>query len=370
MTARRISLRLDANAYAVHVERDPGAMLARWLRRHRRPWVAITEKRVERHVWRRIVPVLRKAGLEVTDPILIPEGERAKTLGTWQAVQRALLGAGIGRDAVVVAVGGGVVTDLAGFAAATYLRGIDWLALPTSLLGMVDAAVGGKVGANLLRTKNAVGAFHHPRAVLIGTRALTTLPARERRGGLGEVVKYAMIADRRLFRELESGVADRMGRDPESDARLVARCCRIKARFVEADAEEHGARAALNFGHTLGHALEGDGRHGLTHGEAVGLGMLAACWLAEELHVAREPQLERLRSLLQRLGLPTRAPKRPPQALLRRAWSRDKKARGGQPRFVLTPRIGSFSLGHVVDEDSIAAALETVLPGTGMQARR
>lgn len=368
MTTRRIAVRLGAHAYPVLVDRDPGALLARWLQRQARPWIAITERRVQRHVWRRIVPVLREAGLDLRDPILVSEGEAAKTLGSWQAVQRALLRAGLGRDALVVAVGGGVVTDVAGFAAATYLRGVDWVALPTSLLGMVDAAVGGKVGANLLGTKNAVGAFHQPRAVLVGTQALATLPARERRGGLGEIVKYAMIADRALFRTLERGGADRMGRDAEGDARLVARCCRIKARFVEADAREHGARAALNFGHTLGHALEGDGRHGLSHGEAVGLGMLAACWLAERLGVAREPQLERLRALLQRLGLPTRAPWRPPRARLRRAWNRDKKARDGRPRFVLTPRIGSFSLGHVVDEDAIVAAVETVLPRT--QARR
>ena len=362
MTPRRVPVRLAEDAYDVLVQPSAAPLLARWLRRDARAWIVITDRRVHGRVWRRMAQNLRDAGVQPPDPVVIEGGESAKTLRTWTNVQQELLRRGLDRSACVVALGGGVVTDLAGFVAATYLRGIDWVAVPTSLLGMVDAALGGKVGANLLRTKNAVGAFHHPRAVLVGTDVLATLPARERRSGLGEVVKYAMIADRALFRELEKGRVDGVGRDAESDARLVARCCRIKARFVAADAHEHGVRAALNFGHTLGHALEGDGRHGLTHGEAVGLGMLAACALAEELGVAREPQVERLRALLRRLGLPVRAPQRPPVSRLRQAWRRDKKARAGEARFVLTPRIGSVSLGHVVDEGSIVAALETVLP--------
>lgn len=362
MTTRRVSVRLGEESYPVLVDRAAAPLIAGWLRRNKRVWIAITDARVHRRVWVRLARKLRALGIEVPEPVVIPEGEPAKTLGTWMRVQRQLLRRGLDRSSLVVAVGGGVVTDVAGFAAATYLRGIDWLAVPTTLLGMVDAAVGGKVGTNLLRTKNAVGAFHQPRGVLIGTEALATLPSRERRSGLGEVVKYAMIADRALFRALERGAADRLGRDPGGDARLVARCCRIKARFVEEDAREHGTRAALNFGHTLGHALEGDGRHGLTHGEAVGLGMLAACALAENLGVAREPQLERLRGLLQRLSLPVRARQRPGLLHLRRAWRRDKKARRGRARFVLTPRIGEVSIGHAVDEQRIVSALETVLP--------
>ncbi len=366
MSTRRVLVRLKDDAYEVRVGVSAAPLLARWLRRNRaRAWIAITDRNVHARVWRRTARQLRAAGIDTPDPVLLEPGERNKTLRAWRTVHNELLRRGLDRDTCVVAVGGGVVTDLAGFVAATYLRGIDWLAVPTTLLGMVDAAVGGKVGANLLRTKNAVGAFHQPRAVLVGTDALASLPRRELRSGLGEVVKYAMIADRALFSQLERGDADGVGRDAERDAKLVARCCRIKARFVEADAREHGMRAALNFGHTLGHALEGDGRHGLTHGEAVGLGMLAACTLAEDLGVAQEPQVERLRALLQRLGLPLRAPQRPTLSRLRQAWRRDKKARGGRARFVLTPRIGSVSLGHDVDERRIAVALDGVLPSRG-----
>jgi 3-dehydroquinate synthase len=362
MKTRRVPVRLGDESYDVLIDRAAAPLMARWLVRDKRVWVGVTDARVQKHVWSGLARRLRALRIEVPEPIVIAEGEPAKTLSTWMRLQSQLLRRGLDRTSLVVAVGGGVVTDVTGFAAATYLRGIDWLAVPTTLLGMVDASVGGKVGANLLRTKNAVGAFHQPRGVLIGTDALATLAVRERRSGLGEVVKYAMIADRALFRQLERGAADRMGRDPAADARLVARCCRIKACFVEQDAREHGSRAALNFGHTLGHALEGDGRHGLTHGEAVGLGMLADCALAEDLGVAREPQLERLRNLLHRLALPVRAPRRPALSRLRQAWRRDKKARRGRVRFVLTPRIGEVSIGHAVDDRRIAAALETVLP--------
>jgi 3-dehydroquinate synthase len=227
---------------------------------------------------------------------------------------------------------------------------------------MVDAAIGGKVGANLLGTKNAVGAFHPPRAVLAGTDWLRSLPPRARRSGLGEVVKYAMIADRRLFLQLERGAQEVLARRPAADARLVARCCRIKARFVGTDPRDQGIRAALNFGHTLGHALEGDGKSGLEHGEAVGLGMLAACALAEDLGVAREPMYERLRRVLLQLGLPVRLRARPDTGVLRRRWRRDKKVRQGTVRVVLTPRIGEVTVGVRVEEQALERALARILP--------
>jgi 3-dehydroquinate synthetase len=260
-----------------------------------------------------------------------------------------------------VALGGGVVGDLAGFVAATYLRGIAWVAVPTSLLSMVDAAVGGKVGVNLDGTKNVVGAFHQPIAVLAATEFLRTLPPRQRTSGLGEVVKYAMIADRALFARLQrDGRAWRRAR-PHADADLVARCCRIKARFVAADEREGGARAALNFGHTLGHALEGDGRHGLLHGEAVALGMLAACSIAARLRIAPLALCARLERLLAALGLPVRHAPANGLPALRRAWQRDKKARAGRPRFVLTPAVGAVSLGHEVPDAMIIEALRGIL---------
>lgn len=354
---RRVRVRLGTDAYSIHIAPRGAVLFSDYVARQKRPWLVVTDRNVHRELWGDVERALRRDGVHVPPPVVVPAGEGAKSVAHWAALQRSLLRRGLDRGSLVVAFGGGVVTDLAGFAAATYMRGIDWVAVPTTLLGMVDAAVGGKVGANLLRTKNAVGAFHQPRAVLIGTDWLRTLPERERRSGLGEVVKYAMIADRRLFLELERG-----GRRPQADARLVARCCRVKARFVEADADERGVRAALNFGHTLGHAFEGDGRAGLTHGEAVGLGMIVGCAVAEEIGVAREPQRERLRDLLVRLGLPGRLRRPLPLSRLRHAWRRDKKARQGAVRLVLTPRIGEVSVGHHVDEALLVRALHSVMP--------
>jgi len=315
---------------------------------------------VQRAVWPRVARALGRRGLAVPAPIVIRAGEASKR---WQVLARLhamLLRRGLDRQSCIVALGGGVVLDLAGFAAATYMRGIDWIAVPTTLLAMVDAAVGGKVGIDLDGTKNAVGAFHQPRAVLVGTDFLRALPVRQRRSGLAEVVKYAMIADRPLLAALERDAAGWQRPRAVEDAWLVARCCRIKSRIVAADERESGARALLNFGHTIGHALEGDGRRGLLHGEAVGLGMLVACAIAEDLGVTREPQRQRLEALLDRLGLPVRMERRIPRATLRRAWQRDKKSRRGVPSFVLTPRTGAGSVGHRVPEERIFASLRVI----------
>jgi 3-dehydroquinate synthase len=285
----------------------------------------------------------------------VPSGERAKSLAELDRLATGLLRRGAGRDAILVALGGGAVGDLAGFAAATYMRGVEWIAVPTTLLAMVDASIGGKTAVDIDGTKNAIGAFHQPRAVLIGTDFLRTLPASERRSGLGEVVKYGMIADRELFALLERAPRPWRQARPTADARLVVRCTRIKARYVAADEREAGARAALNFGHTLGHVLESTG--GWTHGESVGLGMLAACDIAVAMQVAPPRIRTRLQRLLRELGLPTRARRLPTPAAVRRVIGRDKKARDGVPRFVLTPRIGAVSVGHRVPEAFVLRAL-------------
>jgi 3-dehydroquinate synthase len=358
----RVEVRFGTQAHPVLIDTHGAALVAGWLARSRRRWVVVTDARVARRVWPEIARALRRRGLDPAPPIVLRGGERRKNLSGYAALQCALLQRGVERDDRVVAVGGGVVTDLAGFAAATYRRGVDWVAVPTTLLGMVDAAIGGKVGANLLGTKNAVGAFHPPRAVLVGTDWLRSLSARARRSGLGEVVKYAMIADRRLFLQLERTAQEVLASRPAADARLVARCCRIKARFVGTDPRDQGIRAALNFGHTVGHALEGDGKSGLEHGEAVGLGMLAACALAEDLGVAREPLVARLRTVMLQLGLPVRLGARPATGVLRRRWRRDKKVRQGSVHVVLTPRIGEARVGVPVEERDLVRALARILP--------
>lgn len=362
--AASITLRLPTGTHCVEIAPHGAMLLERALRHHPGRWALVTDAHVWAHVWEHVARHLAEAGHEVPDPIVIPPGEGSKRLGTLSRVLQQLLRRNLERNSCLVALGGGVVTDLAGMAAATYMRGISWLAVPTSLLGMVDAAVGGKVGVDLLRTKNAVGCFHQPSRVLAGTNFLDSLPERERRNGLAEIVKYAMIADRRLFERLETCRASALGRSPEADVELVARCVRIKARIVEEDPLEHHQRAALNFGHTVGHALEAQGRGRLLHGEAVALGMLVACALAETCGVARQPLRRRLATLLHRLGLPTRADTPVSVRALQGHLRRDKKSRGGAMRFVLTPRIGSVSIGHEVPMPLLEEALQVIAPAS------
>ena len=364
-----IRVRVSAGHGEIRIAGNRTALLARALGDAARRAVVVTDARVHRALWRQTSAALRAHSVDVGAPIVLPAGEAAKSLQTLEWLLDQMLRRGLDRDSLLVAMGGGAVTDVGGFAAATFMRGIDWIAVPTSLIGLVDASIGGKVGVNLRRTKNAVGAFHAPRAVLVGTDSLRTLAARQRRSGLGEIVKYAMIADRRLFLALERGAARRLGQDPEGDGILVARCCRIKAHFVARDATERGVRAALNFGHTVGHALEADAAGALTHGEAVGLGMLVAAAVAESNGVAHEAQSARLAALLQRLGLPVRAPRPPTLERLQRYLRHDKKARAGELRFVLTPRIGAYSIGHSVAADVLEGALAVIGPRSPRRTR-
>jgi len=360
MRERSIPVRLGSRSYRARVAPRGVPLVAAALARLGDRAVVVTDANVRRAVWPLVAAALAERGGHVPEPIVIPAGERSKSLHTLGRVQAAMLRRGIDRSGCVLALGGGVVLDVAGFAAATYMRGIDWLAVPTSLLGMVDAALGGKVAVDLDSTKNVVGAFHQPRAVLVGADFLRTLPGRERCNGLAEVVKYGLIADRRLFAAIERRPGTFRRSRPLQDAAWIARCLRIKARIVADDEREAGGRAVLNFGHTIGHALEARRGTRLLHGEAVALGMLAACALAEDLGVAREPLVSRLRPVLRHLGLPTAVPRGVSVQELRRQWRRDKKAAGGQPRFVLTPRIGAASLGHCIPEPRVVQALRAI----------
>jgi 3-dehydroquinate synthase len=269
--------------------------------------------------------------------------------------------AGLDRRGVVVALGGGVVGDLAGFLAATWLRGVRLVQAPTTLLAMVDSSVGGKTGINLPQGKNLVGAFYQPVEVDIDLRTLATLPEREYRSGLAEVVKYGVIRDAGLFADLEAGADRLMARDVTLLADIVARCCRIKADVVAGDETESGPRAILNFGHTLGHALETVRGYGTwAHGEAVAAGMA----YAGEVSIRRcgfpSDDNRRLRRLLERLGLPVdwRAggDTATDWAAMHAAMARDKKTQAGVVRFVLARRIGEAAFGCEVGADMLEDA--------------
>jgi 3-dehydroquinate synthase len=295
-----------------------------------------------------------------TATITIPAGESSKCTEQLTRVYDALYDLAADRQTAVVAVGGGVIGDLAGFAAATYNRGLPLVMVPTSLLAMVDSSVGGKTAINHLRGKNLIGAFHQPRGVWIDLEYLTTLPEREYISGLAEVVKYGAILDEPFFAYLEAGAGAVRARVPEVLQRIVARCCRLKADVVEKDEQETtGLRAVLNYGHTFAHAFEALAGYGaLLHGEAVAIGMMYAAKLAARLNLVTAEFIDRQAKLLRALSLPTAPDTSYPTDELLDVMRRDKKALGGKMQFILPTRIGEVQLYRDVPEALVRAVLE------------
>lgn len=319
--------------------------------------IVITDVRVEPFHARPVVESLAASGVAV-ETVIVPSGEETKCVAEAEKLWNKLLELGADRQSLVVAVGGGVVGDLAGFVAATYARGIRFAQVPTTLLAQVDSSVGGKVGVNLPRAKNMVGAFWQPTAVLIDTQTLQTLPERDYRSGLAEVVKYGVILDAEFFARLERDVPALTGRRHDVLQTVIARCCRLKADVVEADErEETGHRAVLNYGHTFAHAFETTTGYGeLLHGEAVSIGMMCAARLAERLGRVDAEFVRRQRGLLMALGLPVTTPEIDPDVLIA-AMMRDKKSDAGKVRFVLPTRLGHVELVNEVDRSDVRAAL-------------
>jgi 3-dehydroquinate synthase len=301
-----------------------------------------------------------------TDTLALPAGEAHKNLAAISRVLDALAGLGANRDACVVALGGGVVGDVAGFAAACWMRGIDFVQVPTTLLAMVDASVGGKTGVDHAAGKNLIGAFHQPRAVVSDLDTLATLPDRELRAGLAEVVKTACIGDAGFFAWLESHTAALLARDSGAMAHAIATCCRFKAAVVERDERETGERALLNFGHTFGHAIEAEAGYGtMLHGEAVAIGMVLAAALSARLGMSDAADSERLRKLLDQCGLAARLPPGlQPGALVAR-MRLDKKTRAGTLRLILWRGIGRTEITAGVPE---ADVLDVLREGAGRTA--
>lgn len=287
--------------------------------------------------------------------IVVPAGEAHKNLTTVNRIYEGLVQAGLDRHGVVVAVGGGVVGDMAGFAAATFLRGVAFVQVPTTLLAMVDASVGGKVGVDLPQGKNLVGAFKQPALVVVDPDVLRTLPADEFRHGLAEVVKHGLIGDPDLFAQLE-------GAGPASLESLLARALRVKIAVVQRDPYEQGERAHLNLGHTFAHAFEQVSGYTLPHGQAVAVGLVAAAELAAARGLCEPDLPRRVRGLLTRLGLPTSLPGPAPEAVLA-AMATDKKRRAGRLRFVLPQALGRVAVYDDVTEAEVLAALARVVGG-------
>ena len=342
---------LGARAYEIRIGRGLLPEVGTWCRKAGlgASALVVTDANVARHHLAPVAESLAAASIRAT-AATIPPGESSKDLQHLAGLYVHAVEAGLDRASFVVALGGGVVGDLAGFLAATYLRGIRLAQVPTSLLAMVDSSVGGKTGIDLPQGKNLVGAFHQPSAVIADTDTLRTLPPREYRAGLAEVVKYGVIADADFFARLEREADAVAAGEAAVLEAVVERCCRLKAEVVAADEREGGRRAILNYGHTLAHAIEHAVGYGeWRHGEAVAAGMVFAARLSTAEAGLPEADADRLVALLRRLGLPVVPPDVPWEAV-RRAMAVDKKAVGRVPRFVLAGAIGRARPGVEVPE--------------------
>lgn len=307
-----------------------------------------------------VVRSLSGAGFDVTQ-VSVPEGEQAKRLDVARDLWDRLLDVGCDRTSTVVALGGGAVGDVAGFAAATYMRGMNLVQVPTTLLAQVDAAIGGKTAIDHPRGKNLIGAFHQPRIVVVDPATLTTLPDREFRSGLAEVIKHGIVLDAGYFADLEISIPALLDRDLATLERVVAGSCRLKARVVERDEQEAELRWVLNYGHTVGHALEAaTSFRRWSHGEAVSLGIAAEARLAERLGIGSTATTERQVRLLGAVGLPVDGLQVDPATVVE-AMSRDKKSRDGRVPFVLAPEIGSFRIVPEVPADVVLQVLKDLL---------
>ncbi|HTT68168.1 MAG TPA: 3-dehydroquinate synthase [Gemmatimonadales bacterium] len=307
-------------------------------------YAVVTDSRVDTLYGKRIADLLAAAGLTAR-AFVFPAGEWNKVRETWADLCDRMVAAGVGRDAAVVALGGGVVGDLAGFVAATLHRGIPWVQVPTTVLAMIDASIGGKTGVDLPAGKNLVGAFHQPRLVLADVESLATLPRNQVAAGCAEAVKHGVVADAAYADDLGRAAAACLSRTLDTLQAVIERSIRIKGEIVAADASERGRRQVLNFGHTVGHAVEATSGYALLHGEAVAIGMAVEAALAEAAGIASPGTRARVLELLGHFDLPTTVPETVACDDLLEAMRADKKVRAGALRFALPAAIGRMAHG-------------------------
>jgi len=366
-TQERIHVGLDTRGYDIAIGpgllAKAGAMIKDTV--GTRPLVIVSDTTVAKLYLAKLEAALAAAGLPKPPSVIVPAGEGSKSMAMYAKTAEDILAIGIDRKTVLVALGGGVVGDLTGFLAATLLRGIDFIQVPTTLLAQVDSSVGGKTGIDSAHGKNLIGAFHQPLLVIADTATLTTLPPRELRAGYAEVVKYGLLGDAEFFEWLEENGTAVLQGDPAAQVRAVAVSCKAKAKIVEADEREGGLRALLNLGHTFGHALEVEAGFGhiLNHGEAVSIGMVMAFDLSVRLDHCQPNDLMRVRSHLLSHGLPVSPPRNvpfAPHALIQRMQG-DKKAERGRLTFILAHGIGSTFVARDVPASIVETALAHAL---------
>ena len=367
--SRTVEVALGTRSYAIHIGAgllaDAGALLGPSIAKsaHGKPIAVVTDENVARLYFPSFAESLRAAGMEAL-PIVLPPGERTKSFSHLEALTERLLAAEVERGGLIVALGGGVIGDLTGFAAGILKRGVDFAQVPTTLLAQVDSSVGGKTAINTREGKNLVGLFYQPRIVIADTNVLATLPKRELLGGYAEIVKYGALGDAPFFDWLERNGADALSGKPDAIAHAVAHSCKMKAAIVARDEREQGDRALLNLGHTFGHGLEAATGYSdrLAHGEGVAIGCVLAFKLSERLGLCPEGDARRIEAHLAAAGLPTaigRIPgPRPAAEDILGHMRHDKKASGGRMIFILAKGIGKAFIGRDVPEDAVRAVLE------------
>lgn len=361
-----ITVPLPQHSYEIVISPQGLSHIGTWLTAGDTPVIkrgqkllVVSNPMIFKHYGQQVIDALSQAGFSVQH-CLLPAGERYKTLKSIQKLHDAALENRLERGSALIALGGGVIGDMTGFAAATWLRGIAVVQIPTSLLAMVDAAIGGKTGVNHPQGKNLIGAFHQPRLVLIDPEVLQTLPAREFRAGMAEVIKYGVIWDQALFTQLES--APRLDQQrylsPELIQLILTHSCQAKADVVSQDEKEAGLRAILNYGHTIGHAVESlTGYRTVNHGEAVAIGMIAAGQIAVELGSWSQADMQRQDALIKKAGLPTQIPAELDIDTILKTLQMDKKVQDGKVRFVLPTQIGTAIITDNVPSELVHTVL-------------
>jgi len=319
--------------------------------------VVLTDDRVKPLYGNAFCDALGQAGLNVVT-VVIPAGESSKNISTVMDVVGRLLAAGADRETLLIALGGGVIGDLTGFIASVFIRSIPYVQIPTTLIGQVDSSIGGKTAVDLPQGKNLLGTFYQPRAVFADIRFLDTLPEKEFNNGLAEIIKYGAIEDEGLFKTLEDGMEKLKNKDARLLIKTVETCCRIKKNIVEMDEHEQGLRRILNFGHTVGHALEAVSGYSLSHGEGVGLGMVAAARISVKLRELNASAAERIEKLVAKAGLPTRLDSSVDISAVTDRLKMDKKKKGDVVRFVLLKKIGMPFVTGSVGESMIIEVLK------------
>ncbi len=317
----------------------------------------IADSNVEDYVGHDLVTILQQGGYPGAKLLSFPAGEQSKNMETLVGLARSLVRLGADRSSLLVGLGGGVTGDICGFLASIYMRGVDFIQLPTTLLAQVDSSVGGKTGVDLPEGKNLLGTFAQPRLVLADIGVLCTLPAREIRNGIAEIVKYGMIKDAELFQKLEEQWWDVVNLEPYTTAYLVKRSCQIKAEVVSKDEREGGYRRILNFGHTIGHAIEAASDYTIAHGEAVAIGMVAVSRISVARGLLGRQELERLIKVLEKFDLPVDIPEPITEEEILKNLKRDKKVKDGKVNFILAKGIGDTVVADDVTDREILSAI-------------